>query len=302
MSKYELISAREIYNTDYPPIDFLVEGMIPKKGLTILAGAYKSGKSWLILHLCMCLSLGSIFLGKIPVKQIKGVYLALEDSYARLNTRMRMIGFEPSDDLLATIKFDSGKQAFTEISKMLEHDSNLGYVAIDTMAKVTKGSGNNGYQEDYDHIGHIKELADKYGIAIILVTHTRKMSDELDVFNEIIGSTAKMAVADSLLLLKKKRHSADAVLSCSGRDFPEEKYEICFEEYTWVMKGKHEEYRLTPERKEILEELILQGESSARDIAEIIGKNPKAVSAILSKLKDDGFVCDGSSFGMWVAK
>ena len=52
------------------------------------------------------------------------------------------------------------------------------------------------YANDYKDIGALKELADKYGICILLVHHLRKQSSS-DPYEQISGSTGIMGVADT---------------------------------------------------------------------------------------------------------
>ena len=62
---FKLISAEELF---YQPLDparaeMIIEDMIPQ-GLTLIAGAPKSGKSWMMLDMCLAVSSGRSFLGR----------------------------------------------------------------------------------------------------------------------------------------------------------------------------------------------------------------------------------------------
>ena len=64
----------------------------------------------------------------------------------------------------------------------------------------------------------LKRLADKHGIAILLIHHLRKETAD-DVFNRISGTTAiSGAVDSSFTLVEERRGSGRAKLSCIGRD------------------------------------------------------------------------------------
>ena len=53
----------------------------------------------------------------------------------------------------------------------------ISLIVIDTLQKVRKTERNGSmYANDYRDIGALKELADKYGICILLVHHLRKQS------------------------------------------------------------------------------------------------------------------------------
>ena len=71
------------------PIDFIVDELI-SPGLAMIASAPKDGKSWLVLLLCLCISLGRSFLG-YTTHQCSVLYLALEDSDNRLRARIKRL-------------------------------------------------------------------------------------------------------------------------------------------------------------------------------------------------------------------
>ena len=65
---------------------FVEDELIPE-GLHILAGAPKIGKSWLALWLCLCVSQGQA-LWNFATTQGEALYLSLEDSFQRIQTRL----------------------------------------------------------------------------------------------------------------------------------------------------------------------------------------------------------------------
>ena len=76
---FKLISAEELF---YQPLDparaeMIIEDMIPQ-GLTLIAGAPKSGKSWMMLDMCLAVSSGRSFLGRKTL-HCEVAYFPLED-------------------------------------------------------------------------------------------------------------------------------------------------------------------------------------------------------------------------------
>lgn len=57
------ISAEKLYYKPFKPSHSLVEGII-SRGLTVLAGTSKIGKSWMMLDLAISVASGSSFLGR----------------------------------------------------------------------------------------------------------------------------------------------------------------------------------------------------------------------------------------------
>ena len=71
------------------------------------------------------------------------------------------------------------------------------------------------YANDYKDIGALKELADKYGICILLVHHLRKQSSS-DPYEQISGSTGIMGVADTTWLMHAKTRLNESAQLVTG--------------------------------------------------------------------------------------
>ena len=63
----KLIDAQELLLIPLNDPGFIVEDLIPG-GVNVLAGDEKSGKSWMMLHMAICIATGQDFLGH-PVNQ-----------------------------------------------------------------------------------------------------------------------------------------------------------------------------------------------------------------------------------------
>ena len=83
-------------------------------------------------------------------------------------------------------------------------------------------------------IGALRELADKYGICILLVHHLRKQSSS-DPYDQISGSTGIMGVADTTWLMHRQRMSKTATIRVIGRDMDEKMLHIREENCVWML-------------------------------------------------------------------
>ena len=100
----------------------------------------------------------------------------------------------------------------------------------------------------------LKRLADKHGIAILLIHHLRKEKAE-DVFHRISGTTAiSGAVDSSFTLVEEKRGSGRARLTCVGRDIEYRELELRrSEENVWeLVSDSREEPVLREDRIVVL--------------------------------------------------
>ena len=202
MTKLETINAEDLQNRTYEPTPFLVDELIPE-GLHILAGAPKIGKSWLALWLCLCVAQGQP-LWNFAVTQGEVLYLSLEDSYRRIQSRL----FDLTDDAPQTLHFaiiaDTLKHGLEQqIEQFLTEHPTTKLVVIDTLQRVRSAGGDsNLYANDYQDVGLLKQLADRHHIAILLIHHLRKLHDD-DPMNMISGSTGLSGAADSTSSCKK---------------------------------------------------------------------------------------------------
>lgn len=106
----------------------------------------------------------------------------------------------------------------------MEHPGTV-LVIIDTMQMV-RPIHDATYANDYRDMSVLKRLADRLGLAILLIHHLRKEKAE-DVFHRISGTTAISGAVDSnFTLVEKRRGSVRAKLTCIGRDIEYRELEL----------------------------------------------------------------------------
>ena len=220
----ETISMTELYDTVYPSKPPLIDGLL-YTGTYLFVGAPKLGKSYLMAQLAYHISTGTP-LWDYTVRKGTVLYLALEDDYRRLQERLyRMFGTDSTDNLFFSVSADSlGNGLDAQLQRFMQEHTDTSLIIIDTLQKVREVGGDNySYANDYEIITRLKQFADKYGICILLVHHTRKQTAD-DKFNMISGTTGLLGAADGAFLLQKeKRTSNAATLEVSGRDQQDQK-------------------------------------------------------------------------------
>lgn len=291
----ETVTAADLMLAELPPVRWVVPGVLPE-GVTLLAGKPKLGKSWLALGLCVAVAAGGVALGTRQVEQRDVLYLALEDNRRRLQKRLgkMLCGPAPSELEMATAwpKLDEGGVEVLE-AWLGEHPE-AGLIAIDTLAKIRpRTRGQNVYQEDYAALEELLPLAAQHEVAIVVVHHTRKMA-AADPLDEISGSTGLTGGVDGVLVLKRDRGKADAVLHVDGRDIEEPaEYALKWDAETagWTIVGDAEEYRMSEERKAILSVLNEADEFlSPGEVADILDKPRNTIKQRLWRMAQDGQV------------
>ena len=224
----------------FPPLEWAVDGIVPE-GFGLLVAPPKAGKSWMVAGIGLACAAGGYALGKIAVGKRPVLYLALEDGHRRLQSRFRTI--MEGQPIPAGMHVITKAQSF-EVPAMIEewlalHPGEKPLIILDTLGKVKppKRSGEDSYAADYAIGGRLKDLIDAVpGATLLVVHHTRKAESE-DYVDAVSGTQGIAGSADFILVLRRKRQSAEAVLSVTGRDVPENEYALTTEGGLWSLDG-----------------------------------------------------------------
>ena len=213
------ISMTELYQTAYQSRPPIIDGLL-YAGAYILAGAPKIGKSFLVAQIAYHVSTGEALWG-CEVHPGTVLYLALEDDFQRIQSRMFMMyGVNDTDRLhFATAAGKIGNGLDEQLENFVREHPDTKLIIIDTMQKIREVGGEAySYASDYEIIGRLKQFADKHCICVLTVHHTRKQPAG-DSFEMISGTTGLLGCADgSLLMQKKKRTALEATIDVVGRD------------------------------------------------------------------------------------
>ena len=95
------ISGAKLMDLEFMPQEFVVRGLLPK-GLSILGGAPKIGKSWLMLELALRVAKGEPMWG-METKEGTVLYYCLENTLQRIQQRLYCITENAPDNLLFEI-------------------------------------------------------------------------------------------------------------------------------------------------------------------------------------------------------
>lgn len=232
MGDLKIINADNLLYTTLSENEFIVDEILPV-GLHIFCGAPKVGKSWLMLDLCIKVSKGEE-IWNLKTNKCDVLYLALEDTYSRLQKRLFKLTDEIDSNFHIAIESNKITNGLVmQLENAIKQYPNTRLVVIDTLQKVRKQSNDVNYSADYGDISTLKTFADKNKLAIILVHHLRKQDDS-DVFNKISGTAGIMGSSDTTFILEKKsRDDSVATLFVTGRDVEYQTFTLRFEECRW---------------------------------------------------------------------
>jgi hypothetical protein len=290
------ITAKSLRTEKFAPVNFILPELMPE-GVTLIVSKPKQGKSWMVLDLCIATTMNRFTLGYLKPAQGDALFLALEDSKRRLQSRLGKLlpSFtgEWPERLTLTTKWsrlhEGGADALREWCKSVERPTLIG---IDTLALIRPPgrSSQLAYQADYEALTLLHELTGEFpGLGIGLVHHNRKLEAE-DVFDTVSGTQGLVGAADTIWIIK--RNPNGTTLHIRGRDVEETEKAIEFNKTTcrWTILGPAAEIHRSNERGRVLTALVEAGESlSVNEImaaAQLRTRN--AADLLLGKMARDG--------------
>lgn len=168
---------------DIPPVEFWVDGIVQKKGKTIISASTNIGKSIFIQNLALAMTTGATsFLKKFEVKPGRVLLLDLEMGESAVKDRLvamckkdglttenLFIKALPSFDIEVDQNFATLKKWILELK--------IDVVIIDHLSNVWSGAEN-----DSEEVGRLTKrfntLIDETGASVVLIHHHRKSSKD----------------------------------------------------------------------------------------------------------------------------
>lgn len=264
-----------------PTINWIVQGMIAE-GMTVLGGKQKLGKSWLLLALGLAVAQGGTFLNRYQLERREVLYLALEDNERRLQDRLKLL-LPPGEDVppgfhyaLKWPKLDA--QGLQRLRRKLDEHPGISLIMIDTWGRAKPDvKSKNGYDADVEAARGVQELAMERNLSIIVTAHLRKAAAD-DALDELNATTGLSATADNILILKRERGQADASLYGTGREIDLD-LALAFSEGFWKSLGDGPAYRLSAERKAVIDVLNSSKDPlGAKEIAQLLSTPAKSIA------------------------
>jgi hypothetical protein len=286
-------NAAQLLKAGFPEPRCAVPGIVAE-GLTLLVGPPKLGKGWFAMGLAVAVAHGGQALGRIPVDAGTALYLALEDPPRRLQRRLRLM----LDGGLPTIglqfettwpKFTKEEQGVELLADWMEARPDTRLIVVDVFARVRAPMERNGnaYSADYNAVAPLKQLADSYDVAVLLVHHTRKQ-DADDFVDTVSGTSGLAGAADAVLALRRARGAPGAELLVTGRDVEESTHALRFDPTRGAWLLSDTPAGVTENRAELLELLRRHGAMFPKEVAEAIGWPRDRAKQTLKRMADAG--------------
>ena len=221
----------ELMADDSPmPDDLVSPRFLTPRGMLLIGGAPKVGKSDFLINFLIHIAAGESFLGLKPPKPLKVFYLQSEISYHYLRERIKNLSI-PKDILfrglqnfcatpqIEAILNDNGVELAYNTIKDCFPDGMPDIVCVDPIRNVFDGGPDNGSENDnnamlfflQNRIGKLRSMLNP-DIGIILCHHTKKIKKkdvEEDPFQAFSGAgSLRSFYTSGLILHRPNEHEA----------------------------------------------------------------------------------------------
>ena len=200
----KLLSVADLLSYKPASYPFLVDKLVPHRGITALSGHPEAGKSWVMLEIAKSVASGTALFGKF--KTLKGNVLVVDEESGidEFWKRARMLGYSEDLSIFFHIqcgfKLDNEKDLAQLLSTVRKNEISL--IIFDPYVSMHNKSENSA--EETAVVMQALQKFNETGAAVIYVHHLRK--DSIMKFGgaqSLRGSSALLGRLDSLIRVHK---------------------------------------------------------------------------------------------------
>jgi biotin operon repressor len=199
------------------PIEWIVENLIPRYGLVILAGKAGVGKSMVTLHLSHAVVNGEPLFGAFPIQNRGGVLIIDNENYPGLYLqRVRALGLNPLEgiDTLNLTDFSIDSTSSIKWLEKVIAEKKYALVVLDSWTNLIRNTDENKAPEVGKVLSRLRKIAYEHGCCFVLIHHVRKnMPYAVDPKDELRGSSTLMNEADLVIAMRDSGKDGLRVLS-----------------------------------------------------------------------------------------
>jgi predicted ATP-dependent serine protease len=257
------------------PIEWIVENLIPRHGLVILAGKAGVGKSMVTLHLSHAVVNGEPLFGAFPIQNRGRVLIIDNENYPGLyRQRVRALGLNPLEgiDTLNLTEFSIDRRQSIEWLEKVLAENKYTLVVLDSWTNLIRNTDENKAPEVGKVLSRLRKIAYEHGCCFVLIHHLRKnMPYAVDPKDELRGSSTLMNEADLVIAMRDSREDGLRVLWTIKQRYGKE--------VTVELRFVENDGRLVLQGREIATaEAESKVEKAIRYIEEYLADKPYAIS------------------------
>lgn len=214
---FQLLPLSHLMAQDFPPVEWLVEGLIPEDAVVLLSGAPASFKTWLALEMAKSITTGEKFLGKFSAKPANALIVDAESGERQLRDHFDKLNVKSESNIY--YHCCSGSYLNEDFVTKLEAECwsrDIKLIIFDSLVRFHNGDENSAKEMSkvFEGFTYLK----KCGITSLIICHTRKSSNNQkshDVRSEmdsIRGSGDILAACDIHLAMSRPRQGNQVIV------------------------------------------------------------------------------------------
>jgi len=297
---YRSITAEELLTDENIVMPSLrIEGFLPERGVVLLGGRPKCGKTWFAVQTALAVVTGNPLGGYLEVHSPGRCHLwALEDRAPITKDKLHKLLQGAIPDGIRDLQvFDELQYPILRggdaILRQALKDLPAEVIILDSLFKLTgqTSARDSITQADYDVIDRVRAVALEHGAVAIVCMHTKKGARPGAPIENLMGTTGITAAADAIVEIS--RMGRNGKLTITGRVVPEAEFDLEFAEgpsWGWTIQGKVGENALGETESDVLAYLEAQGPTKPSTIAAGIHKTFAAAWCAINRLQKKGKV------------
>ena len=205
-NRWRFLKSAELLSEDYGKTEWVVAGMLPVGGLSIMSARPKIGKSTLARCLSVAVAQGRRWLNRDTL-QGRVVYAAMEEIPGQIQAHFRKIGLQESDPLAIHIGPPPPTNGLEQLNKLVAEWEPALVVIDPLMFLLPRVRDLNDYALVVGALRPFLKLARETGAHVLLVHHNTKAHNNQG--REILGSTGILGIVDCAISLDQTERGRD---------------------------------------------------------------------------------------------
>lgn len=234
-------SAKDVCDTEYPETTWFVEGVI-SEGYGLIVGPPKAGKSFLVLGIALAVASGRKALGGLKTLKRPVLYMSLEDTFKRLNERIKHINIEDDTFILdvpenLTLAINVPAHSILDDMDWWLSENPGGLIILDTLAHAMTDQrvGQSAYQRDVEVGKKFTSLLQKHPESGILAVHHTRKAEGNGYMDQTSGTNGVNGTADYTVNLSST--GREGLLQGKGRIAEAFELSLSFNGGRWALFG-----------------------------------------------------------------
>ena len=210
-----------LLSKEFPPNRWLVDGLIPLQGITILHGLPTAGKTWLMMEIALSVAQGKPLVNQFETTHTGVLLLDEESGEWLLHDRFRTLR-APSELPIHYLTMNSSKFTESYVDELIEwcNDNEVGFITIDSLVRIHGGDENTA--QDSAKVFRLIRKLTSANITVLVIHHNTKASANGEYGSQMRGSGDIQASVDCQLSLVRPYHDDYLTLEqVKNRNAPE---------------------------------------------------------------------------------